>query len=82
MTLRSTVLALLVPALLSTPALAAKPRFGLYATRMVPSDAAARDFAKPGWGGGVDVSWPLPGTQGLISGIGGFELSSLLSMVK
>lgn len=68
--------------LVAVPALAAKPRFGLYVSRMDPSDAAARDFAKPGWGGGVDVSWPLTGTQGLISGIGGFELSSLLSKVK
>ena len=64
------------------PALAAKPRAGIYVTRLDPSDDQARDFAKPGWGGGVDISWPLSGTQGLISGIGGLEVVSLLSNVK
>ena len=68
--------------LVAVPALAAKPRFGLYLSRLDPSDAAARDYAKPGWGGGLDVSWPLTGTQGLISGIGGLEMTSLLSNVK
>jgi hypothetical protein len=68
--------------LVAVPALAAKPRAGIYVTRLDPADAAARDYAKPGWGGGVDISWPLTGTQGLISGIGGLELTSLYSKVK
>lgn len=68
--------------LLAAPALAATPRAGIYVTRLDPSDQQARDFAKPGWGGGIDISWPLTGTQGLISGIGGLEVVSLLSNVK
>jgi len=68
--------------LVAVPALAAKPRAGLYVIRLDPSDREARDFAKPGWGGGVDVSWPLSGTQGLVSGIAGLEVVSLLSKVK
>ena len=68
--------------LFAVPALAAMPRAGIYVTRLDPSDAQARDFAKPGWGGGVDISWPLSGTQGMLSGIGGLEVVSLLSKVK
>jgi opacity protein-like surface antigen len=68
--------------LVAVPALAAKPRVGIYVTRLDPADAAARDYAKPGWGGGLDVSWPLTGTQGLLSGIGGLEFTSLYSQVK
>jgi hypothetical protein len=79
---RSRSLCALLLLLVAVPALAAKPRFGLYLSRLDPSDAAARDYAKPGWGGGVDVSWPLNGTQGLLSGIGGLELNSLYSNVK
>jgi hypothetical protein len=68
--------------LLATPALAAKPRAGLYVNRLDPSDREARDFARPGWGGGLDLSWPIDGTAGMLSAIGGVEASSLLSSVK
>jgi hypothetical protein len=68
--------------LAAAPTLAAYPRVGLYVSRIDPSDAAARDYARPGWGGGLDLSWPLNGTQGLISGMGGIEVTSLLSKVK
>ncbi|MEQ1833127.1 MAG: hypothetical protein ABL977_08720 [Candidatus Eisenbacteria bacterium] len=67
-----------VPSLLH----AAVPRATFYGVRMDPSDVNARDFARPGWGGGVDLSWPLPGSQGLLSGIAGIEAVSLLSKVK
>ena len=63
-------------------ALAATPRFTLYVTRLDPSDRAARDFARPGYGGGVDVSWPIHGSEGMLSAIGGIEVTSLLSQVK
>src|SRR5690242_10180290 len=64
------------------PAVAATPRFTIYVSRLDPSDANARDFAKPGYGGGVDLSWPLGGTQGMLAVIGGVEASSLLSKEK
>jgi len=66
----------------AVPSLAATPRFTFYGSRMDPADTQARDFAKPGYGGGVDVSWPMQGTEGLLSVIGGIEASSLLSKVK
>lgn len=67
---------------LASPALAATPRFTIYGLSMVPSDQAARDYADPGWGGGIDVSWPVTGTEGLLSGIFGIEAASLYSNVK
>lgn len=67
---------------LASPAFAAMPRFTVYGQRLDPSDREARDFARPGWGGGVDVSWPLQGTEGFLSVIGGVEAASLLSKVK
>lgn len=72
----------LVCALVVAPAAAAVPRGTFYVERMDPSDAAARDYAKPGWGGGAEISWPLPGTQGLLSFVGGLEAASLMSKVK
>ena len=64
------------------PATAATPRVTVYGLRLDPADAAARDFARPGYGGGIDLSWPLGGTQGMLAVIGGGELSSLLAKVK
>jgi hypothetical protein len=64
------------------PALAATPRFTIYGLAMDPTDQAARDFSDPGWGGGLDVSWPVTGTEGMLSGIAGIELASLYSSVK
>jgi hypothetical protein len=66
----------------ASPGLAATPRASVYVLRMDPSDVNARDFAKPGWGGGAEISWPLPSTAGLVSAVGGIEVTSLLSRVK
>lgn len=74
--------ALLLLVAFALPVHAATPRVTIYGLRLDPSDAAARDFAKPGWGGGVDLSWPLHGTEGFVSVIGGLEAASLLSKVK
>ena len=65
-----------------TLAIAATPRFGLYLTRLDPADRSARDFARSGFGGGIDVSWPVHGSEGMLSVIGGIEATSLLSKVK
>jgi len=67
---------------LSSPALAATPRATIYGLIMDPTDKEARDYSDPGWGGGIDVSWPINGTEGLFSGIGGIEAASLYSSVK
>ena len=76
------VLAALALCALAVPAFAAIPRVTIYATRIDPADRAARDYARPGYGGGVDISWPISGSQGMVSGIGGIEITSLLSKVK
>jgi len=76
------VLFALVLCMLAPAAYAATPRVTLYGMRMDPSDQAARDYARPGWGGGVDVSWPVAETFGMLSVIGGVEAASLLSNVK
>ena len=72
---------ILLLALVAVPASAATSRAGFYVTKMDPSDRSAREFARPGWGGGLDVSWPLDCTGGLLAGIFGVEFSSLLSTV-
>ena len=79
---KKSLVALSLLVLFAAPALAAKPRLGLYVNRLDPADREARDFARPGWGGGLDVSWPIDGTAGMLSAIGGIEGSSLLSNVK
>ena len=66
----------------AVPAFAATPRATLYGVRLDPADANARDFAKPGYGGGLDLSWPLGGTQGMLAVFGGVEFTSLLAKVK
>jgi len=75
-------LAALALCALAFPALAATPRFTIYGMLMDPTDKAARDYSDPGWGGGVDVSWPVTGTEGMLSMVGGIEAASLLSAVK
>jgi hypothetical protein len=67
---------------LALPARAATPRCTIYGVLMDPTDKEARDFSDPGWGGGVDVSWPVHGTEGMLSMIGGIEAASLFSSVK
>src|SRR5262245_8542803 len=75
-------LATLALCLFALPAFAATPRFTIYGLAMDPTDKAARDYSDPGWGGGLDVSWPVTGTEGMLSMIGGLELASLMSSVK
>src|SRR5262245_27340319 len=67
---------------IAVPALAATPRATLYGMRLDPADRSARDFSRPGYGGGVDLSWPIQGSEGMLSAIGGIEVTSLLSQVE
>jgi len=70
---------LLVPLLLliAAPARAAIPRFNLYGSVMVPSDDQARQYSENSLGAGLNVSWPLNGTEGMLSGLFGFEWTNL-----
>ena len=65
-----------------TPASAAVPRWGLYASVMTPSDKEARQYAENGGGLGTDVSIPLHGTEGMLSAIVGFEWTNLYYQVQ
>jgi len=76
------VFAALALCILAVPAFAAIPRATLYVTRIDPADRAARDFARPGYGGSLDISWPISGSMGMVSAIGGVEITNLLSKVK
>ena len=74
---RFTTFAALMLCLTAGPVFAAMPRLGLYGSVMVPSDDQARQYSENSLGAGLDVSWPLTGTEGMISGIGGFEWTNL-----
>jgi hypothetical protein len=78
----SPALAALALCVFALPALAATARGTLYGMVVSPTDQAARDFSDPGWGGGLEVSCPIHGTEGMLSVIGGFEAASLYSSVK
>ena len=78
----TTVLSAVLLFALALPVVAATPRATIYGSRLDPVDRAARDFARPGYGGGIDLSWPLDGTRGMLAVITGIEASSLLSKVK
>src|SRR5262249_8945757 len=61
---------------------AATPRATLFGESLVPANQNARDFADPGWGGGVEISWPINGTAGMLAAYGGIQAPSLLSDVQ
>jgi len=66
-------------ALCVAPARAALPRYTIYGSVLSPQDRAARDYARDGYGLGVDLSWPVHGTEGLLSAIVGIEGNNLMS---
>ena len=58
------------------------PRVSVYAMRMDAGAPLERGAWNSGYGGGADVSWPIPRSQGLLALIGGAEVSSLYSGVR
>jgi len=58
------------------------PRIALYAMRIDPGAPLRQGAWNSGYGGGADVSWPIPRTQGLFAAFGGAEVSSLYSGVR
>jgi hypothetical protein len=50
--------------------------------RLDPSDRDARDFGRPGWGGGVTAKLPLADTEHLFAVTGGLEVVNLLARTK
>src|SRR5690349_17247905 len=68
--------------LASVPLASASPRLVVFGIRQDPADANARDFSRPGYGGGVEFSWPLANTQQFLAVHGGLEAVNLLSGKK
>jgi hypothetical protein len=58
------------------------PRVAVYAMRIDPGAPLRQGAWNSGYGGGAEVSWPIPGTQGLFAAYGGAEVSSFYSGVR
>ena len=58
------------------------PRVAVYAMRMDPGAPLQQGAWNSGYGGGFDVTWPLPRLHGLFALVGGAEASSLHSGVR
>ena len=58
------------------------PRVAVYAMRMDPGAPLKQGAWNSGYGGGFDVTWPLPRLHGLFALVGGAEASSLHSGVR
>ncbi len=82
MRLRPILIAAALLAACTSTATAADPRVVFYGMRQDPSDADARDYGRPGWGGGIALKGMLPRTEGLIAAVGGLEAVNLLSSKK
>jgi hypothetical protein len=72
------VLLLALPALPAAGA-TATPRASMYVLRVDPGAPLRRGALNSGYGGGADVTWPIPRSQGLLAVFGGAEAASLLS---
>ena len=75
----SCLVALCLTALFTGSAHAALPRYTVYGSLLTPQDRAARDYSRPGYGLGIDLSWPVHGTEGMLSAIVGIEGNNLMA---
>jgi len=54
-------------------------KLGIHGIRMIPSGQDARRYSDPGWGGGLQLTVPMPGSAGVLAGVLGFEYVNLMS---
>lgn len=54
-------------------------KVGIYGIRMVPRGDDAKNFSRPGYGGGIHLVAPLPQLLSFVAGTAGFEGINLLS---
>jgi opacity protein-like surface antigen len=73
------VLFILALGVLPATASALEGKATLHLIRMVPSGEDAERFSNPGWGGGLQLTLPVPGLAGLLAGVVGAEYVNLLS---
>ena len=73
------VLSILALGFMPATASAMGGKASLQLIRMVPSGEDAERFSNPGWGGGVQLTLPMPGAAGMLAGVVGAEYVNLLS---
>jgi len=54
-------------------------KLGIYFISMVPRGDDAKDYSRPGYGGGIHVIVPIPQASNFIAGTAGFEFINLMS---
>ena len=76
--LRRTLVVLAAMVLFAAPAFA-DGKLLFAGVRMDPTDADARNYSRPGWGGSVELVAPLPIPEKLVAGVFGLDFVNLLS---
>lgn len=82
--MRGIAIALLASTVFTALTVAAVPanaqgKLEAYFIKMDPYSDVARQYGRPGFGGGLEVVGALPGTAHLIAAVGGLEVVNLLS---
>src|SRR5262245_55445850 len=77
-TLRGAIL-MAVLLVLGAPTWAMDGKVGLHLARMVPSGTDAERYSEPGWGGGLQLTIPMPQVANVLAGVVGIEAINLLS---
>ena len=54
-------------------------KVGLYGVYMIPDGLDAKEYSRPGWGGGLHVVLPVPQLSDIFAGVVGLEAINLLS---
>lgn len=54
-------------------------KVGLYGIYMIPYGLNAKEYSRPGWGGGVHAVLPVPQLSDVFAGVAGLEAINLLS---
>ena len=57
-------------------------KVGLYGIYMEPYGDDAKDYSRPGWGGGGRIVYPLPEVYQLLAGTAGLEFVNLMNETK
>lgn len=66
---------------LPASATAMEGKLGANLLRLVPSGTDAKRYSSPGWGGGIQLTVPMPQVANMLAGVIGFEYVNLLSEV-
>lgn len=78
-TLSAALPCLLSLLVMSTDHVVAGGKVGLYGLYMIPYGSDAKEYSRPGWGGGLHVVLPVPQLSNVLAGVVGLEATNLLS---